>query len=149
MASSDMYLIMGLEFTCMLLFAALFLIVTKFPFVFKLLFAKTGVFEIQDNGILQITKSRSIAGAMVTKTGTYLYGRNDIVRWSGITCILANKDSDARALNPIIAPVLSLFKQHNVDSLEDVESILKAPLVTPKQYEEMQKERAAQERESA
>lgn len=146
---STFMLITGLEILVLVLAGFLFLVLSKFPFIFKLIFAKTAVFEIQDNGIATPVKSKSIAGAMVTKNGTYLYTKNDVIRWCGITCIIANKDSDARAINPDVAPILSLFKKHNVDSLEDVEAILKAPLVTPEVYARMLKEQQeAQEQES-
>lgn len=131
----DFYLMLILEVLLMMVTFILVLIVSKFPFVLKLLFAKSCVFEIQESGNMLPVKSRSIAGAMITKSGTYNYTKKDTLRWCGISSIIAHRDSDARALNPDIMPVLSLLRKVHVDSLEDIECILKSPVISKEDYE--------------
>lgn len=136
----DSYIIMGLAALNVLEFTALILFVSKFPAFVKLIAAKRVVWEIDGDGQMLPVKARTHSGAMITATGIYPYVKEDIVRCSGLTGILAHKASDARALNPRLMPVFSLFKHSNVDSMEDIESILKAPLITQEDYQKMLKE---------
>jgi|SRR6056297_439612 len=134
------YIIMGLGALNVVEFVVILLFVSKFPAFVKLIAAKRVVFEIDGDGQMMPVKARTHSGAMITKSGIYPYTKEDVIRCSGLTGILAHKASDSRALNPRLMPVFSLFKRLNVDSLEDLESLLKAPLVSKEEYETMIKE---------
>lgn len=140
---NDYYIIMGLGSFIVVLLVPLILIVSKFPAFVKLMFAKRVVWEIDGDGQMKPVKARTHSGAMITKDAIYTFTKEDVVRCSGLTGILAHKASDSRAINPKLLPVFSLFKGLNVDSLEDIESILKAPMVSKAEYEEMKKGQVA------
>jgi len=137
---SDFYIIIILEALVGLLATVLMIFLSKFPGFAKLIFAKRVVWEIDGDGQMMPVKARTHSGAMITTSGIYPYTKEDVVRCSGLTGILAHKASDSRALNPRLMPVFSLFKQLNVDSMEDIESILKAPLVTQEHYQKILRE---------
>ncbi len=134
-------ILIALEAIIMILLTALMIVVAKFAPFLPLIFAKQGVLEINESGVIVPRKARSVASTMITTNGDrpYRYTKKDTLRLCGITFVLANKDSDARALNPDVIPVISILKNLNVDSLEDVEAILKAPLYTQEKYEELVK----------
>lgn len=137
---NNFYIMVGLEVIIVLLLGVLAVFVGKFPVFAKLIFAKRVVWEIDGDGQMTPVKARTHSGAMITKSGIYPYNKEDIVRCSGLTGILVHKASDSRAINPRIAPVLSLFKSKNIDSMEHIEAILKAPLISNEKYEQMLKE---------
>ncbi|MDK2948514.1 MAG: hypothetical protein PWQ63_1674 [Methanolobus sp.] len=140
-------IIITLEVIIMILMTALLLIVAKFAPFLPLLFAKEGVIEIGESGQAVPRKARSVASTMITKKSDrpYRYTKKDVIRLCGITFIIANKDTDARAINPDVMPVISILKKGNVDSMEDVEAILKAPLYSKEKYEELLKAQKAQQ----
>lgn len=133
------YIITGLGALNVIEFVVILLFVSKFPAFVKLITAKRVVFEIDGDGQMVPVKARTHSGAMITKGGIYPYTKEDVIRCSGLTGILAHKASDSRAINPRLMPVFSLFKRLNVDSMEDIESLLKAPLVSKAEYEAMMK----------
>jgi len=134
------YIVMSLGALNVIEFVVIILFVSKFPAFAKLIFAKRVVWEIDGDGQMLPVKARTHSGAMITKGGIYPYTKEDVIRCSGLTGVLAHKASDSRAINPRLMPVFSLFKRLNVDSLEDLESLLKAPLVSKEEYETMIKE---------
>lgn len=144
---NNFYVMLILELIIVLLGTTLLIFVAKFPALFKLIFAKRCVWEIDGDGQMSPVKARTHSGAMLTENAVYPFTKNDVVRCFGLTGILAHKASDSRALNPRLMPVLSLFKQSNVDSLEDIEAILKAPLITEAKYLEMEKAQTAEAQE--
>lgn len=137
---SQFYIMLILEGIIAVLLSVQLIFFMKFPSLWKLLLAKRVVWEIDGDGVMTPVKARTHSGAMMTDSGIYPYTKKDVVRWSGLSGILAHKASDSRAINPDVLPVLSLLRKVNVDSLEDIEAILKAPLLTKEEYAELQKQ---------